>query len=786
MTPQLRRSRAPRDRAVAHPTVLRPVARYAAILSAAASCIAAQAAFAQTQPSTPAPASAEGSATDSGEIVVTAQRVAEPLSKAPVTVSALGGAELSRRNITSLEDFTGSIPGLQVNAYVGQARTNIRGIGQNSLSLGVDSQIAYEINGVFVGQSFSAAEGFLDLERVEVLRGPQGTLYGRNATGGVINLITAKPKNQFEGYAEVTVGNYNALRTEGMVSGPLFGENVLVRLVGSTDYHKGYSLNLFNHKRYDDSDQQSLRGTVLVNPEGAVTLTVVGDYHHQHDDSVATHLFQQTPGFPDNAGVVLGGHTIPLDANGVAINPRLLNINTRPNYRDNSGGVMADLTWQVSDEISLKSLTAYRYSNVGLTQDFDQTETAFPGDGQFPGADLGAVQKSKQFNQEFQFSGDLHWLKWVTGLYYFHNKIDPGFYSLGINVAPFPAFPPFVVPLTLGGTSETDAYAAFGQFTLQATDKLALIAGLRYSHEKRKAMVRVQIPPFGLDNTQFGKVSFNDLSPKFTISYQADPSLLLYATVSKGFQSGGFDISADPNVDPTRSDEPVPHFDPETIWAYEAGIKYRNAWLSADLSAFHYDYTNLQVAQINAAGLPQTANAASSKINGVELAATLRPTHQFSLSTSLAYLDAKFDKYCQTEVINRLTPDCAINGVPSVDLHGNQVPGAAKYSVNMSAHYEAPIGPHTLSLNGEWNWRSRIYFSEFNYKFVSQPDVSTFNASIRFTPESNRFFVEVFGKNLSNELIAVEKHITGVGFGSMTIGHLAPPRTYGARVHVNF
>lgn len=700
------------------------------------------------------------------EIVVTAQRIAEPLSKTPVTVSAFGGAELATRNYTSVEDFKGAVPGLQVNDYVGQARANIRGIGQNTLSQGMDSQIAFNQNGVFLGQSFTAAQAFLDVERVEVLRGPQGTLYGRNATGGAINIISARPTEDFQGHARLSFGNHETVRTELVASGALAGDRLLGRLAFSTDNQAGYSLNLHDGKHYDDTATQSVRGTLVFNINPDWALTVIGDYFHRNDGSRATHLLGTSPGFPTITGVVLGGSTIPLDDNGQAIDPRLLNINTLPHSIQNSGGVLGELAGALSDDIEFKSLTAWRQADVRYTLDFDSTEIAFPGLD--PGKDMSVRQNSKQFSQEFQLIGETGAFQWVTGLYYLHQKIEPVYYTLGINVST--PLTPFVVPLKLGGSSTTNAYAGFGQLTWRATQSLSLTGGLRYSYEDRSGLVRVQLPAFAIDDVSSGEKSFEDLSPKFTLSYQANPAILLYATVSKGFQSGGFDVGAQPP--PGGSIVP---FKPETVWNYEGGIKFRKGWVSADLAAFHSRYSDLQVSQI-VDGLPQTTNAASSRIHGVELSTTLRPIANLTLSGSFAYVQAEFRNFVQNDPLSGLVRD----------LDGNQLPGAPRYSSNLFASYTVPVGNNSIDLVGEWNWHDRIYFSEFNSRQVSQPAVSTFNASIRFNDGDGRWYMEAFGKNLTNELIATQKWITGAGFGSMVLGNLASPRLYGVSLHYNF
>lgn len=257
------------------------------------------------------------------EVVVTAQKIEQPLSKVPVTISALSGEQLADHNYSDLEDFKGLVPGLQVNNYAGQARTNIRGIGMNSLSFGVDSQVAFNFDGVYVSSARMADQALLDIDRIEVVRGPQGTLYGRNATGGAINVISKKPTDEFEGSAQLRIGNYDEIGSQVVVSGPIADTGVLGRFAFSSEDHAGYSLNLYNGEHYDDAHTRTARGTLLFDLGNNVTLDVVADYHQEADTNHAGHLLGLSPGFPVVTGVVLGGSTVPLDANGNAIDPKI-------------------------------------------------------------------------------------------------------------------------------------------------------------------------------------------------------------------------------------------------------------------------------------------------------------------------------------------------------------------------------------------------------------------------------------------------------------------------------
>jgi iron complex outermembrane receptor protein len=698
---------------------------------------------------------------DLQEIVVTAQKVAEPLSKVPLTVSALSGSDLENRNFLNLEDFKGAVPGVQVNNYIGEARINIRGIGANSLSLGVDPQVSFNLNGVY-STIFSADAAFLDVDRIELLRGPQGTLYGRNSTGGAVNIYSKLPTRDFEALAQLRVGNYGEVAPEVVVSGGLIGDTLLGRVAASSETHSGYSLNLYDGRHYDNARAHTVRATLLFKPSDAVTVTLIGDYHDEVDGNYAVHLLGTSPGYPVIPGVVVGGTSVPLDASGQAIDPRLLSINTVPENHRHATGVVNTIDWKVSDTTTLKSITSYRTEGLVFTQDFDSTTWSYPST--VPGKDFEVYDGSTQYSQEFQLAQTWDRIRYVAGFYYFHDQIDPAYYWLGL--APSPA--EFV--LRLGGTQTTRAYAGFGQATFAATDHLNLTAGIRYSHEARSAnqleLLPQQpgFPPDGL--TSQSSATWSDVSPKFTIDYQWRDGVMAYATVSKGFQSGGYDVSA----------APLKKFDPETVWDYEAGFKYRTRWLSADLSAFHYKYSKLQVAQI-VDGLPSTTNAADSKIDGVELTTTVKPWTPLSVTTSLSYLNARFTRF---EELNSLT------GVID-DLAGNKLPGSTRYSSNVLAEYSIPIpGGNHLTLSGEWNWHDRLYFTEFNSPSTSQPSVSTYNAAARFTTDDGRWLFEVWGKNLSNELIRQQAWITGAGFGQMALGQFAPPLTWGATVRYAF
>lgn len=712
------------------------------------------------------------------EIIVTAQKREQSLSEVPIAVSAFSGDDLSARHYTSLLDFTGAIPNVTTSLYGGSVRLNIRGVGQPQLIMGSDAGTALHSNGVFLSRSYDGVSQFMDIERVEILRGPQGTLYGRNATGGSVNIITNKPKDEFEGSVKLGYGNYDEFTLEGMISGPIT-DSFLGRVVVSKYDRDGYSLNLFDGKHYDDSDTFSARATFVLDVTDNLQITVVGSYHEENDGNHAIHTLGQ--GVPGQlfTGVTVGGSTIPFDAAGNAINPRLLSIDSIPTNDRELGGVSVEIDWDISDTLMAKSITAYRASEYRWTGDFDGTDAPFPSNE--PAFSYVQTEKSRQISQELQLLGQTDRLNWILGLYYLNEDNGP----IGFDFGFFPIAFGFTFGLKSESDTTTDAYAAFGQATYEIIDRLNLTVGLRYNYEKRTISEQwtsggfvlpagpFTVPCFDLPglvciNNQ--SKSFDAVTPKFGIDYHWTDEIMTYATVSRGFKSGGFGAS-----------DLLPAFNPEKIWAYEAGIKMLDAegrW-SLNLSGFYYDYKDLQINQV-IDGFTSTSNAASSTVGGFELEGKILLFEGLTVTDAFAYLDAQYKEF------NIADPAFPALGIQ--DLSGNQLQHAPNFSNNLLLRYDTPVlGDKLLSLLFEWNWRDKTYHTEFNTATAQQSAVSTLNASVRLTAdESKGWYVEGWGKNLTDELIVSQGFISSGVLGRPRNSDLSPPRTYGITVGYEF
>jgi iron complex outermembrane receptor protein len=725
----------------------------------------------------PVSASSQASA-GGGEIIVTAQKREQSLSKVPMAVSALTGRQLEARGYNTMMDFTGAIPDLNIAVNASQDRINARGVFQTQDSPGSDPAVAFHVNGIYMPDMVGVMGSFYDISRVEVLLGPQGTLYGRNATGGAVNVITNLPTQTYQAGGQLQFGNYDAVSTRLFVSGPIT-DNLSARVAVATDNHSGYSLNLFDHHRYDDENSQSGRITLLYRPTDYLTFTTYADYHHEDDGDYATHFGGVTMPGEVLAGVADGGTALPVGPNGLTLNPRLLDdVNPTVNKRT-SWGIAEEILWKFSNTMSLKSITSYRNSSLFYGSDLQATTFNFPTLNPFtfkldPEFNYIVYGKEQTVSQEFQLAGNMNRLNWIVGVFYLYDKISPGGFTLGQGPSTAP------VPKLSGGTLIKPAAAAFGQGTYQLTDQLGLTFGLRYSWDENDINSEFQ----GLGGALFpsGKcaalpgglchliatTSSSKLTPRAEIHYQWTSGLMTYASVAEGFESGGFKISA-----------LTPAFLPATVWSYEVGLKAQSPdhRFSANLAAFHEDYTNIQVSQI-IHNITSITNAAAARANGVEITATTQPIPPLLITDAFAYLDARYTNFTEQN------PNAPFQGPPGlINNAGHQLQYSTPFTNNLRVSYEIPINDDNLTLAAEWNWRDKEYFTEENDNLEAVPANSTYNASIRYTNQQHHWYVELWGKNLSDALIITQQNIGGCGCLN---SQYQPPRTYGVTLDYQY
>jgi iron complex outermembrane receptor protein len=748
-----------------------PAKLYAKLLTTVAASTFATSAMAQTEGQSERPESTSPAIVENGglvDIVVTAEKRESLIQKTPLSITALDSAALSTRGIVDINQVSGLVPSMTINNYAGTPRITIRGLGLTAFAPGFDGAVAVHVNGVYLAHAVEAGAQFLDMERIEVLRGPQGTLYGRNATGGSVNLITKRPTSTFEAGLDANVGNYSYHAVEGFVSGPV-NDAIRVRFAIRGEQRNGFSLNLFDNKHYDDLAQFGFRGSLEYDVADRVQLTLTGDYFYGKDHQYATHYlgngrqgrFVGQPGLYNQElpAVLAGGQTIPRTSDNEAINPRLLNTDRPPDSMRRYYGFSGTLDWELSDSVSLKSITAYRHIYYLAQTERDATNVYF--------ANFNQSERSRQVSEELQLLGDTESLKWIIGAYYLNDKILKGYQEIDFGPAAGATnvTPPDRPEIFMGGSAATKAYAIFGQATYSLTPTLSITPGLRYSKEERSIDERLLRPNPVVSATNIDSASFHAVTPKLVLQYEPTNGLMAYASVSKGFKSGGYAV--------TGLQAAV---QPEKLWAYEIGIKSKlfDNHVQANVSAFHYDYTNLQVSKIvnNRAVLE---NAADATVDGVELELQLLPIENLVISASFAYNDAKFKNF--------VTVDPAFPELLGQDLSGRRLPDSSKYMFSIAPAYTIPIGDAgKIVVSGEYNWRSTRYFTPFNLKNAYQPAFGMLNARIRYSPSGGSWYAELWGKNLTNKLAVIGSFVSGPAFGFPRNGQLEDPRTYGIRL----
>jgi iron complex outermembrane receptor protein len=697
------------------------------------------------------------------DVIVTATRSSESLSKIGASVTAIGSDALGAGGITEIQSLAQSVPNLSVGDQFGVNRAFIRGIGLTSIDLGADGAVAFLQDGAAIARPAAQLSGFYDIERVEVLRGPQGTLYGRGATAGAINLITKRPTAELSGYVNATYGNYNALMLEGAISGPLVADKVLVRLAGKYDRRDGYGVNQATGNDIDNRDAWAVRGSVLFQATDDLELLVSGEYFKEDDNNYAFHYFGPTVAPENQLGGILGGETIETRSQrlGVETNFRDIVSDQEPlNVRDGLA-VTGTLTWSPGD-VELKSITAYRDFTRFNRTDLDASDVWMFGQNNYD-------EESTTFSQEFIGTWKSERFDLLVGATYFNEKL---FGSVRVPLVNLGIL--FGLPADFfndqnywqKGNVYIDAYGAFVQGSYAVTDRLKLTGGVRYSYEKRRGVGTFTF--LGVVPTDKEK-GWGAWTPTAAINYQLNDNTLLYASVTRGFKSGVINVGSQNDV-----------INPEYVWGYEAGVKATtlNGTLSASLAGFYMDYSDLQVGFVGADSVVTTVNAASARNYGAELELRARPADGLTFEMFFTYLNAKYTEFVSGDYRQ---------GFAQVDLSGNRLSNAPEFSVRVAGNYDLfDSDAGRVNLRADLNFQDEVFFTEFNNADAVQPATVTINAGLRFTSADERWSVDVWGRNLTDEFIITNNIITAPLFNSVRVGSLAPPRTFGATVGFNF
>jgi iron complex outermembrane recepter protein len=710
------------------------------------------------------------------EIIVTAQRREETLRDVPISITALSGETLAEAGIQDTERLATLTPGLLVQRSV-VGKISIRGVGNENYTISGDPGVAVHSDGIYVARAAAGLFDLYDVSRVEVLRGPQGTLYGRNATGGVINVIPNAPDDDFAARIAAEYGNYDAFRVEGMINAPL-SDDVALRVSALRNVRDGFTRNTnaaAAARGFDTLDSKDVTAfRVQMGSTGSGPFQARFAFEYMNDDSnLPAYKYLNRPG------------ALPTSDFGGGANAftkpflRTVNQGFELNLPGTTRSVGGDDDVFKTKQTGLALHMSYDFGGVTLSSISGFRDTKFNWVNDGDGADIFYVNyiqqdATKQYSQELQLSGGGDTLEWMVGGYYFRETGD-SFIALPF---PFGANLPFYI--TIDGTAKTSALAAFGELRWNATDRLKVTLGGRYSDEKRAAQYRYEIN-FGAPTvaTPNLRAKFNAFTPRLVVNYEASDDINVYASATRGFKSGGFNLLAI-----------QPGFAPEKVWSYEAGLKTRFAGGAGSLNAnvFYADYKDIQVGQIVNLQSVLT-NAAAATLKGAEVELAYRTPTGFDAGATLAYLDAKYDQFCTGDPTQPTAPISAgCTAANPIDLAGNQFPRAPKWTLSGTLGYTADLGGSgDLGIRLDARYQSRTFFTQFNRPLIAQKGYTVVNGRVTWTSDSEKFSVGAFVNNLFDKTYFTEILESGA-FNPQLVaqGYVAPPRTYGVTASVAF
>ena len=702
------------------------IGQYAAVLGCAvmAAPVAAQ----------EAPESAS-TAFDVGEIVVSARKRNESLQDVPVSIAVFSSADLASKSLNSLNEIGQFTPNLNFGRHGSRATSStifVRGVGQTEPRIYFDPGVGLYIDGVYMGRMQGIDVDTVGLERVEVLRGPQGTLFGKNTIGGAINVVTKRPGDNLEGSIELATGRYDRMDATGYINVPLVPGKLAVSLVGATRNRDGYGkrIDYFTQEKIDetgDVDRLSGRAQVYWTPSENFSALLVADGMRVRQKNG---VHKNTAIDPDATFPALLNLFVdpPYDVNFLTDSP-FTTYATGGNRNDFDGwGVALTAEWKL-DWTTIKSISSYREQ-----QGINMIE---PDGSIYTLLDLVNTTDQDQFSQELQFTGTTanDRLEWVFGLYYFE---EHGFE--GEKNAVFRELLPLIgldLSRDTSYTTSNKSYATYGQGTYRLTDRLSVTAGVRYTYETKK--ISRQTLTFEGDAFIVPNESRNDswgaFSGRLGLEYRWNDDLMSYASVANGFKSGG--IFGDATKIGTFLS-----WDPEYLTTYEVGLRSelldRRLQLNATLFYSDYKDTQFTVQRVapNGTAARLVDNAAASRIQGFELEAVLRPVRNLTFRGGLGYTDAKYTKFDPTIGINK---DTKFASTP-------------KWVATIGGQYVLPVGGvGDLIANVDYAYKSKIHYDAYNSPFLVQGGYGLLNARLSLELDEGRWSLSAFGTNLTNK-----------------------------------
>lgn len=715
------------------------------------------------------------------EIIVTAQKRAENQQSVPISVSIASADFMAKNDIRTLEDLNGSVPGFFATNSVAYntAPVSIRGIGGStgSASFFNDAPVASYVNGVYVARTVIPTTNLQDVDSIQILRGPQGTLYGRNSTAGAILLTTKRASQEFE--AEVFGGyaRFDEINVGAIVNGALT-DTLSARGVIAYSDKPGYGINTNDGSNVNGSQDLTARLSFNFTPSDEVSFDLVTEFYNR----------KAQPGLIALSSVEAGNgtadpHVFRPDIDQVVEDREFSALNAN---REDSKTYAVTLLgeWDLG-AVSIHSVTGYRDLDFHGAQDTDNTALEITKNE--------APIQAKQFSQELRLESNNDGpFSWILGGFYFSEDLN-----IQAEVSLFRHSGGVGVEASLASSQKTNAVAVFGDGTYELTDRLSLTLGWRYSYEQKifntdridlsinggtigggpfagthePGDVMRDTPPFA------DKASFKDFSPRAVLDYQVNDDVFLFASYSQGFKSGGFNTFT-----------PAEEFGPENITSYEIGFKseWADNRLRLNGSAFYNDYTDLQ-ARTSIGGFGASiVNIGVARVQGAELEMSFAVTEHLTVSGNVAYLDAEitsgFIDARPTDAGDFTT--AGPSGESPQDVSGNKLPRSPEWQTYFNVAYERPVGAVMMGLSATYKYQDQVFFLETNQdsEIYNAPSWSEIDLRLEISDPDDMWEVAIYGQNITNK----RRLSFAAAFGGFPTGVYSEPAKWGVETVFRF
>ena len=694
------------------------------------------------------------------EITVTATKRETNLQDTPISITAFGRRDLENAGTHNLFGLAEFVPNMVVGQNNNDTQVMIRGIGTSDTTIVSDPSVAVHLDDLYITRTSGLNMLMYDTERVEVLRGPQGTLYGRNATGGSVNIISTRPQSEFGVNADALYGDYDWFQFRGVLNAPIVKDHLAGRLSLVREKHDGYQENVFpGGTESNDSDALAWRAQLLWTPNDNLSVLFKADNVDFDDVGQQRERLDSPLGHPSNAF-----------QNTLADPPEFNSV-----YKDTlesrdleSNSQLVRTDWQFIDSMELTFIAGWTDMEFDFLLDADQDAEVLTTVG-------NSKTSSDSNSQELRLTSTTDSpLQWLLGFYRLEENAEQPL--LVVNVPG--------VTINNGWEMETESWAVFSQLSYEITDTVRLTGGIRYSDDEKKGRGRRETCVTGrpfcpIPNTVIEEEnSWDDVTWLVGADWSLWDNHMLYAKLSTGYKAGGFNLIG---AEPENT-----IWDPEEVTSYEIGWKATllDGRLRLNTSAFHYDYDDLQVAGIvNFARL--TFNAAEAEINGVELEALYQPADGWIVNFSLGWLDAEFVDFVGVDPVNvpqgRVPP-----GEPAPvtqNFSGNSLTNSPDWSGSLSVQYTFALEQQgTLTARAQTHWQDDWYLRPYNLPEDRQNSYFTTEVRLIWRSPAERWYAEGFVTNISDEQFATSVEVTNGGF----FGNINPPRMWGVRVGFNY